>query len=300
MVEFDSRSTINLCRSIFKSPDFSQKKHNYPKESASIMRKIYFQHAELYRKNIGLELLEKLFDISSVSESLLEVGSGNGNIILEFLQNNHSLHKVKLSFIEPDSSAAAALSFRFPKADIYNENLELFLNKITNVGSFDIIFANFSLHWVSNIESRLDHLRNLLTQEGVIGFSNTDSNRSFWADIDRQVKIQFPDCSLFNIENSHSLTSKQWLEIFERKGFSFISETQYQGVAAVFESPSLALNNFKTTVGKNYLKLSAGITAQQVETFVLQILDKKKNSEGQVEINASGYSMVFKKCETNY
>ena len=47
--------------------------------------------------------------------------------------------------------------------------------------------------------------------------------------------------------------------------------------------------------GKNYLKLSTGVTSQDIETFVLKILNEKKNENGQVEVNASGYSMVFKR-----
>ena len=258
------------------------------------MKKIYFQQAKLYRKSIGTELLQKMYSSKLTFKSLLEIGPGKGEIISEFISNS-KLKELNLSFIEPDSTAIFNLQNRFPKSEIYNENLEQFLNKQFMFNQFDIIFANFSLHWVENIEARLVLLRELLTNEGLIGFSNTDSKRSFWADINKQVQLQFPGSSLFNIENTHSLNAKQWLEMFNEKGFTLVSETHYEGVAAVFDSPNSALSDFKMMVGKNYLKLSTGVTSQDIETFVLKILNEKKNENGQVEVNASGYSMVFKR-----
>ena len=155
--------------------------------------------------------------------------------------------------------------------------------------------ANFSLHWVENIVDSIQKINNLISPNGILALSNTDSSRSFWKEINDSVEEYFPGCSLFNIEMSHSLSANMWEDILIQKGFEIKSRLDYTGTASILPSVLVAFNDFKKMTGSKYLKLANGFTQVQIENFVLEQLKTQTDLNGNLKIKASGFQLIAKK-----
>lgn len=261
------------------------------------MINVNFENATDYRQFIGENLYRKSIHYNPDLFSILEIGPDEGNNFQKFLDSEDIIFKGDIVFLEPNLSSSLILEKKFPSSKIISSKLEQAFSKLSLLPRFDLIIANFSLHWVENLNSNLAQLAERINDNGLLSFSNTDSTRSFWALIDRQVKSNFIGCSLFNIDVSHSLSQDEWLKIIESLNFKLIDKIIYDGTATLYKSIDEALIEFKRVSGEKYLKLTNGYRQEQIEDFVKKILIPHTNNDGKVSVNASGYSLIFQKMD---
>ena len=260
---------------------------------------VNFQNSDVYRRETGADLLKKAINrLKAKNPKILEIGPGLGEIMETAILNNN-LHEQMVTFLEPNMNSSTHLQAKFPKSTVVSSNLENFLKMDAKESKYDLIFANFSLHWVENLDKQISKLSNLLNSGGLIVFANTDSSRSFWGHIDSEVQNAFHGSKLFNIEKSHSMDDAQWVSVFtslnEGGTFRAVSLTRLYGVAAVFKSKEECLENFKSIVGSKYLKVGTGSSSDGIEKFILNRLEKLSNSSGEIEVPASGFQVIVEK-----
>ena len=159
---------------------------------------------------------------------------------------------------------------------------------------FSLIYANFSLHWSTSLDKVLSSLRAKLDSGGVLCFSVTDPDRSFWADVNANFKIAFKDCDLFRASPLKAMTKAEWIGSLKQAGFSEIKSVIFKGQASVASDSAAALAEFKKACGDRYLQLGTGINLDQAEAWLLRHLDLRKNSQGDIPISASGLGFICK------
>lgn len=271
--------------------------HNFPSRGYMSSEKINvaFQDASEYRKFIGVKLYEDSIRLSDSYNELLEIGPGNGEVAGSFLKNRPNLLGSRFSFVEPNERIQFELKNKFPHSRIFSSSLESALVDHLQDSNFDLILANFSLHWVNDLDSVVEKLTSKLKINGIIAFSNTDTKRSFWAKIDGKVRVKFPGCSLFKSAESHSMTLEQWRMLFVDHGYKTLKEYEYIGVAATFNNEFEALSDLKRMAGSKYLMVSGEFSQEEIETYILDLLRSNRDVDGLVSISASGYSLILRR-----
>lgn len=273
-----------------------QAKENHSKERAmlSTSSEVNFKLASDYRTYIGARLYEESIKFLGNTNHVLEIGPGNGAALLEFEKTNDYKKIASVTFIEPSEKAIDSLKDRFPKSLIIPTTLENSIDSLRQNLRFDLLIANFSLHWLAHFDLILKQLTEVVKPQGIFSFSNTDTKRSFWANLDAQVRAKFPACGLFNVTKSHSLSLEQWESLFIQSGYSVLKKIEYIGTAAEFESAEAALADLKQMAGSKYLRLAGKYTAQDIETYVLELLNTHASLNGKINVTASGYSLILR------
>ncbi len=259
------------------------------------MSKVKYDNAGIYRHDIGVSLYADALKMRPNSSNILEIGPGRGDVARDVF-SAAIRNRLNMIFVEPDANSAAMIGEQFPMSRIIARTLESAISANEIPHGLDLIVANFSLHWVEGISRISKDLYDSLTPAGVLAIANTDPTRSFWAEIDSAVKSRFPGNSLFNIEQSHSLSANDWEAMMLLVGFQLRSRIDYHGTAAVFASPEVGFADFKRMAGSKYLKLANGATKEQVESYVKQLLEKHTNLNGQLEVKASGFRLILQKA----
>ncbi len=281
-------STVEKCEQLIPSNN---------KEDGVTHLTVNYDDARKYRLDIGIGLYSESIKLHPDPKHIVEIGPGAGEAAHCFFESC-KIDTGRLTFIEPNIESYRTLSQKFQDAKILSRSLEEVLYSEQFGRPFDLVVANFSLHWVEHLESVASKIWASMSPNGVLAFSNTDSTRSFWNSIDVAVKEKFPGNSLFNIENSHSLSASNWVDIFAASGFILKSRTDYSGTAAVFDSPEIAFAEFKSMVGDRYLKLNGTHSKEEIETFVKSELKNQTNPQGNVRFWASGFRLVFQKPDS--
>lgn len=254
--------------------------------------KLNFDRVEDYRRAVGRELLSRLpIEFSRPDWRVVEVGPGPDSELV--LLSSTASHGAATVFIEPDEISAEKIAAALPKSEVFRGRVE-HVSATLGGESFDLIYANFSLHWSENLSQTVFHLARILKPGGKIAFTITDPSRSFWALVNTEFKKVFVGCDLFNIENSHSLSMEEWKNLFADVGLDLESEIVFSGTASRAESSISALSSFKKACGPRYLRLVGDVTVSDVETWLLSHLETFQ-SGGAIAIPASGSSLIFSK-----
>ena len=266
----------------------------YFNKGKKMVTRMDFENIYLYRQNIGIDLYNLSFKKKEHPSTVIEIGPGTGEVFKSFLTQKN-VPSFLMYFIEPDRSQKEKLLQYGSNVDVITNTLEQSFQNNMFPQNVDTVIANFSLHWVTNVNKYFDQIYQHLNKNGIFSFSNTDTSRSFWTEIDVQVQNKFPGCSLYNIEKSHSMNISDWENLTINSGFNILYKKEYVGTASVFANARVAFDNFKQTVGTNYLKLSSEFTQKQVEDYVIHLLESRTNSDGRLKIKASGFAIVGEK-----
>lgn len=258
------------------------------------MINVNYQNISLYHQYLGYQLYFLSSNLKESIENILEIGPGNGQAAREFMHLNNKWNG-SLTFVEPSADAGKLLKKKFPGSEVLDVTFEKSLRQLQRMRPFDLVVANFSLHWIENIEKKLLDINAIMPLGGILAFSNTDYERSFWAQIDKKISEELEGCSLFKVKDSHALSIEKWKRMTEESGFELCEAFEYDGVAAVYKSIDMAMNLLKKSAGDKYLKLASGISQDEVEGFIRKELKKNLNEEKKIPLNASGYSLIFKK-----
>lgn len=258
----------------------------------STKQEVRFRDVVAYRHALGIALCKEALRFSSPQPKTLEIGPGNGGVAKELLALA-KMDETKLTLCEP--ARDSGVDKRFPKARVIFSRFEEALEQRVFPEQFDLIVANFSLHWVESISTFVNDLVTLLRPGGVLAMTNTDSSRSFWGGMDRKVTEKFPGSALFNIKESHSLSGDDWQKLFSNAGLEIKASFEYSGVASVFPTSEAAFNDFKNIVGSKYLRIAPPASASVIETYVQTLLKNQENAQGEFELSASAFQLVFRK-----
>lgn len=285
-----SYGSIDQCKTVLKKSDDK----NTDGEPRMVIP-VSFSDANIYRRNIGIKLYEEALRINPKGKVIVEIGPGSGDVAKSMTARDSLVDK-SLFVIEPDASKKSTLLEVTSEQNIFQGSFESAVSS-GKIPNSDIVIANFSLHWVENLNIVLQELSRSINRGGVIAISNTDVSRSFWAEIDEKVKKRFPGSSLYNINISHSMSPQEWVELIESLGFKSVYLADFHGTAALMQSAEFAFSEFKRMAGAKYLRLGNGISQIEIEEFVMNELLKNSDSMGRVKVKASGFAYVATKKE---
>lgn len=239
-----------------------------------------------------MELLNEAVSQFLNQPSFLEIGPGKGKVF-DWAVQSQLLNPAKTVFCEPSVDSAQSLKERYPQSEIFINTFENYLKNSIDL-QFELIFAHFSMHWIDSIGLLLQKLYKITHPEGILAVTNTASERSFWGIIDSELRRKFPGCSLFNIDQSRSLTSDDWVDLFHQNGFKTIARWDVFGIATHFHSKESALDDFKKIAGDKYLKLSNDFYQDDIEKWILNRLNDDVKADGRLLVPASAFQLILK------
>jgi hypothetical protein len=253
-----------------------------------------FKSVTDYRKAIGQELLSRIqINFAKPGTTVLEIGPGMHSELVQSMLKAGSVGQGAV-FIEPHRAAADKVKAELPKARVIGTSLESEVSSLPD-GYFDLIYANFSLHWSDALSDSMLGLCEASKFGASFLMTITDQSRSFWARINQSFKAEFPGCDLFRAGEAKSLDVDGWRKTLVVSGFQIQEELLFSGIASVSANPTDVLENFKKAVGDKYLKLASSVTKPQAEAWLLEKLKTFQTQASEIPIPASGYSFVCKR-----
>ncbi len=230
--------------------DFDKIQHDFNKSSA------FYTENSLLQKNIAVDLINLAAPYITKDSNILDLGCGSGKIAA-LLANN------KLTNITMVDNASEMLNIarkKFPNYNFIEDDINN-LNKLNQ--SYDIIFANMSLHWCADINTAIANAKKYLKPNGKI-FISIPSDNSFQElnEINQKLKTKLKLGPLINkadlkLKNPKMLT-QEYIQNFNSL-FELLKNFKRTGTGSKFNNNKALLKsdyNYLKSVNDKYKTLS--------------------------------------------
>lgn len=189
--------------------DFEKIQHDFNKSSA------FYSKNSLLQKSIAIDLIKLASSYITKDSAILDLGCGFGQIAA--LLATKELTNVTM--VDNASKMLDIAKKNFPKYNIIEDDINN-LNKLDQ--SYDVIFANMSLHWCNDINSTIKNAQNHLKKNGKI-FISIPSENSFQElhEINQKLKTKL---NLGPLINANHLKNQQIITKEYSQNFNSLSE----------------------------------------------------------------------------
>ena len=241
------------------------------------------------QKNVGEGLLKLIDDgqrSSSVGNtSILDLGSGTGYFSrrIKFERDNSSIIELDLSagMLHESRRVACLLQLNLPA--LVQADFELLPFK---EGSFDLIFANLSLQWCSDLASAIQALHALVCDNGVLAFTTVldGSLQAF-----RRAGVALDDGPHVN----NFCSEEQLLQCVQQSLFGLV-EWKVVDHIETFDTVKEMLVSVKGIGAGNHRRdRSPGLMGRGRYKKFCEALESTRNVSGQLELNYRILSVVL-------
>ena len=185
--------------------DSEKIQHDFNKSSA------YYTENSLLQKSIAIDLINLAKPYITKDSKILDLGCGSGQIaaLLELKEFTN------ITMVDNATKMLDIARRNFPKTNIIEDDISN-LTKLNQ--SYDVIFANMSLHWCSDINAAIKNAKYYLKPNGKI-FISIPSENSFKElhEINKKLKNKLKLGPLINPENlrSHKIHIKKYSQSFD-------------------------------------------------------------------------------------
>jgi len=220
---------------------------NIPNLDKKLMTRSFGQAASHYddvahlQREIATDLLDRLDFIKLTPQTILDVGTGTGNVSRTLQQkypkaNIYSID-IALPMLQQAKKHVVKSFFKRPKQHlICADTMQL---PIKN-NSVDLLISNLMLQWCDDIQTVFTEFARVLKPDGALFFSTFGPDtlkelRQSWADVDQYRHVnQFTDMhdigdSLLQAGFTHPVMDVDWVVRYYQKGMDLMHELKKLG-----------------------------------------------------------------------
>ena len=190
----------------------------YYDKTSSFQRAQFDALCDLMRDNIPLDKIH----------TILDVGAGSGARTLDLMSLFRQIEKIDAIEPDPEMLSVAKGEYNHPKVSYHQAKAEECAPIIEGIEKpIDMVFANWSLHWVQDKDAFLEALNQKLNASSFFAFSTCEKLPDILTDMDEYVRAELLLPSLTEAP-WYYLTADEWRILLAKHGWRVMEQRSYE------------------------------------------------------------------------